>query len=111
MEDILGFLGISDHDMENELFVREYENELRFATRREKWADEAICCPTQGVKRAERSTLLPTLSIRPPNCSRAQNGYVGPKVGRKLHVFVLSDRLLAGGNRVHAASDRNAGTY
>ena len=87
MGDILGFLGISDHDMENELFVREYENERRFSTRREKWADGAICCPTQGVKRAEKSLVLPTLGTPSAKLRKGSKRLCRTQSGKKIARF------------------------
>ncbi len=61
MGEDLGFFGIFGHHPENELFVREYEHELCFSTRREQWADSGICRPTQGVKCSGKSAVLATL--------------------------------------------------
>ena len=94
MGDILGFWGTSDHDRENELCVRDYKNELLFATRGENVGDRAICCPTKEVKRAEKSLVLPTLGTASGKLLKGSKRLCGTKVGRKSHVFVLSDRLL-----------------
>ncbi len=97
MGDILGFWGTSDHDRENELCVREYKNELLFATRGEKVGDRAICCPTKGVKRAEKSLVLPTLGTPSAKLRKGSKRLGRTQSGKKIARFRSLRQAARGG--------------
>ena len=87
MGGILGFLGISGHDRENELFVREYEHELCFSTRREQWADSGSCRPTQGVKCSGKSAVLATLHTPSAKLLKGSKWLCLSQSGKKIARF------------------------